>query len=192
MYSNTEEEGKYIFGTEATYSCFSGFGLSISSTQTKTCVDDNNGIVGRFGGSEPTCERELLDLSQLCVHLLPTGITCSVLPSITNGTIDYPSGNTAPYYDYGTTATYQCNPGYNRTSGDSEGTCTGDGNTPSGQWDGIAPQCPRMLYNCDSSHPCHIIMYTYSCGLWDSSVYFQWISWDTNNHNIHRDSDLQL
>ena len=23
--------------------------------------------------------------------------------------------------------------------------CTGDGRSPSGQWDGTAPQCPRML-----------------------------------------------
>ena len=38
----------------------------------------------------------------------------------------------------------------------------------------------------------HMIMYTHSCGLWDSSVYYQWISWETNNHNIHRESDLQL
>ena len=37
-----------------------------------------------------------------------------------------------------------------------------------------------------------ILMYTLSCGLWYSSVYYQWISWDTNNHNIHRDSDLHL
>ncbi len=66
-------------------------------------------------------------------------------------------------------------------------TCTGDGSTPSGQWDGTAPQCPRMFYYCNWSY--HMIMYTHSCGLWeDSSVYYQWISWDTNNHNIHRDS----
>ena len=76
-----------------------------------------------------------------------TGIMCSILPSSTNWTINYPSGTTAPY-DYGTRATYQCNYGHRLASGDSEErTCTGDGSTPSGQWDGTAPQCPRRF--CD-------------------------------------------
>ncbi len=117
-------------------------------------------------------------------------IMCSALPSITNGIINYFSGTSIPY-DYETRATYQCNDGHVLTSGDNERTCTGDGSTPSGQWDGAAPQCPRMFYynNCIFDH---MIMCTHSCGLWDPSVYYQWISWDTNNHNIHRDSDIQL
>ncbi len=124
----------------------------------------------------------------MCV--LSTGIMCSTLPDVTKGTINYSSGTTAPY-DYEITAMYQCNHGHVLTSGgDRVRTCTGDGSTPSGQWDGTAPQCPRTFYYCNSSY--HMIMYTHSCGLWDSSVYYQWISWDTNKHNINRDSDLQL
>ncbi len=55
-----EEKDNYLLGTEANYSCSPGFGLS--STQTRTCVDVNNGTVGRFNGNEPTCKRELLNL----------------------------------------------------------------------------------------------------------------------------------
>ncbi len=73
-----------------------------------------------------------------------TGITCSALLDVTNGTIDYPSGTTTTY-DYRITATYQCNDGHVLTTGDSVRTCSGDGSTPSGQWDGTAPGCPRML-----------------------------------------------
>ncbi len=75
-------------------------------------------------------------------------ITCSALPNIFNGTIGYsPLGTTDhEVFNYGTAATYQCNPGYIITSVDRVRTCTGNGSTPSGQWDGTAPQCPRMLY----------------------------------------------
>ena len=76
---------------------------------------------------------------------MSTGITCSALPNVTNGTIDYSSGTTAPY-NYGTTATYQCNHGHTLTTGDRVGTCTSNGSTPDGHWDGTAPQCPRMFY----------------------------------------------
>ena len=83
------------------------------------------------------------------IIVLSAGITCSALPDIMNGTINYLRGTTAPY-DFGTTTTYQCNYGHVLTSGDSERTCTGDGSTPSGSglWDGAAPQCPCMLYYC--------------------------------------------
>ena len=120
---------------------------------------------------------------------MSTGVTCFALPDVTNGTIDYPSGTTARY-DYGRIATYQCKDGHVLTNGDSERTCTGDGTSTVGEWDGAAPQCPRSFYYCNWLY--HMTKYVHSCGLWDSFVYYQWISWDTNNHNIHRDSDLQL
>ena len=77
-----------------------------------------------------------------------------------NGTINYSSGGTTAPYDYETTATYHCNLGHVLTTRDSEKTCTGDGRSPSGQWDGAAPQCPRMsqFYYCNWS--CHMILYT--------------------------------
>ena len=54
--------------------------------------------------------------------------------------ITYFSDTTEPY-DYGTTATYQCDSGYELTGGDTVKTCTGDGSSPMGQWDGSAPHC---------------------------------------------------
>ena len=44
-------------------------------------------------------------------------------------------------YDNGTTATYQCDSGYELTGGDTVRTCTGDGSSPVGQWNGTAPNC---------------------------------------------------
>ena len=78
------------------------------------------------------------------IIVLSAGITCSALINVINGSISYPSGTTAPY-DYGTTATFQCNIGHVLISRDRVRTCTGDGSTPSSLWDGAAPQCPRML-----------------------------------------------
>ncbi len=58
--------------------------------------------------------------------------------------IVYSSDRTEPH-DYGTTAMYECDPGYEIAGVDSERTCTGDSSSPSGLWDGTASQCPRMF-----------------------------------------------
>ncbi len=63
--------------------------------------------------------------------------------------IVYSNGGTTPPFDYGTTATYQCNDGYNLANGDIERTCTGNGTTSVGQWSGTAPHCSRMFYYCN-------------------------------------------
>ncbi|XP_064386053.1 sushi, von Willebrand factor type A, EGF and pentraxin domain-containing protein 1-like [Halichondria panicea] len=125
-YSNQLQNEKYIFGTLVTYICSPGYGLS--STQNRTCITDGGRTIGIFNGSDPTCDR----------------ITCSALPDVMNGTINYSSGGTTAPYDYETTATYHCNLGHVLTTRDSEKTCTGDGRSPSGQWDGAAPQCPPV------------------------------------------------
>ena len=44
-------------------------------------------------------------------------------------------------FDYETTATYQCDSGYKLTGGDTVRTCTGDGSSPVGQWNGTSPNC---------------------------------------------------
>ena len=46
------------------------------------------------------------------------------------------SSDTTESYDYGTTATYQCDSGYELSGGDTMRTCTGDGSSPVGQWNG--------------------------------------------------------
>ena len=67
-------------------------------------------------------------------------ITCSALPAVEHGMITYSSDITEPY-DYGTTATYQCDSGYELTGGDTVRTCTGDGSSPVGQWKGTSSNC---------------------------------------------------
>ncbi len=52
----------------------------------------------------------------------------------------YYSDTNSPY-EYGSTATYQCDLGYEVTSGNSERTCTGDGSNSVGEWSGTAAVC---------------------------------------------------
>ena len=75
---------------------------------------------------------------------LTTVITCSALPAIKNGMIAY-SRDTTERYDYGTTATYQCDSGYELTEGDTVRTCTGDDSSPVGQWNGTASKCAGII-----------------------------------------------
>ncbi len=89
--------------------------------------------------------------------MLTVGITCRAPDSLENGTIGYSSLVTTEPFSYETTATYRCDPGYDITGGNNERTCTGDGSTPSGQWNGAAPQCPRMFYYMVFDH---MILYT--------------------------------
>ena len=75
--------------------------------------------------------------------------------TIDNGRLVY-SVNTTEFYDYGTTATYQCDSGYELTGGDTVRTCTGDGSSPAGQWNGTASNCTGNVhmhtYNTILSH----------------------------------------
>ena len=75
-----------------------------------------------------------------------TGITCSESAIAGNGMIVYSSGSTTPPFNYGTTATYQCNDGYSLASGDSVRTCTGDGTSTVDQWSGTAPVCSGIVF----------------------------------------------
>ena len=67
-----------------------------------------------------------------------SAIQCSTLG---NGNIIYSTGTAEDQFDYGTTATYQCDSGYELTGGDTVRTCTGDGSSPVGQWNGTTPTC---------------------------------------------------
>ena len=51
------------------------------------------------------------------------------------------SGDITEPFDYGTTATYQCDSGYELTWGDTVRTCTGDGSSAEGQWNRTALVC---------------------------------------------------
>ena len=55
--TSPDESGNYPFGTVATISCVSGFGLSGSGASSSTCGADGSSSVGVFPVS-PTCECE--------------------------------------------------------------------------------------------------------------------------------------
>ena len=55
-YSSPVEGGSYVYGTVATFSCSTGFGLS--TLETRTCTGTNDAEMGTFNGSSPTCDGE--------------------------------------------------------------------------------------------------------------------------------------
>ena len=67
-YSNALEFGRLIFGTVATYSCSIGFALC-GSNQTRICVGDSEGTIGRFSGNQSTCEREYMYKQYSCCSI---------------------------------------------------------------------------------------------------------------------------
>ena len=75
-------------------------------------------------------------LLTLNIYFNLTGQQCPILPPIPNGIITYAPDNT-PDIDIGTTATYQCSPGF-LLVGDMTRVCGQDG-----VFNGIAPACER-------------------------------------------------
>ncbi len=76
-------------------------------------------------------------------------IQCSSLTAPTNGRISYAIDTTAPF-DFGTTATYQCNPGFGLNRGNRERSCGGLNQL--GEWSGVAPTCERKNTYIQDSH----------------------------------------
>ena len=72
-----------------------------------------------------------------------TAIVCPGLSAIVDGSISYDPAGTAPF-SYNTVATYSCNPGFS-LQGSPTRTCTGDGTSVDGMFDGTAPSCARKL-----------------------------------------------
>lgn len=65
-----------------------------------------------------------------------TGVDCGVLSDPLNGVVILDQGTTR----FGDEARYECNEGYNMTSGDGIRTCTAGT-----MWSGEEPQCERKL-----------------------------------------------
>ncbi len=61
------------FGTQAIYSCDTGF--SLVGKNTTTCTGDGSSTIGVFDGTAPTCEREstitLLEMFNPYINLQP-------------------------------------------------------------------------------------------------------------------------
>ncbi|XP_064394225.1 uncharacterized protein LOC135341566 isoform X3 [Halichondria panicea] len=100
-----------IVGSFATYQCSSGFTLTGESL--RQCLEVNG--LGVWSGSPPTC----------------TVIDCGSLPSIENGAVEFPNGNT----NMGASAVYSCISGY-MLSGDQQRVCQS-----TATWSGTQPQC---------------------------------------------------
>ena len=88
-----------------------------------------------------------------------TSVTCSDLPSLTNGDIDYGGGSTNSR-SVDTVATYTCDTGYTLTGGSTR-TCV------SGGWSGSAPTCQSKwnglctVYLLSVSSPIQLTALTY-------------------------------
>ena len=125
----------------ATYRCDTGF--SLVGNSTRTCTGDGSSTTGEFGGVTPTCEGSCINYSVIrCVYnLYPPAITCSAAPSPNNGRTDF-SGSSAENdtYAFDVVATYSCDTGFYLV-GNSLRTCTGDGSSTTGAFDGEAPFC---------------------------------------------------
>ncbi len=65
-------------------------------------------------------------------------VTCSDLPSLANGNIDYGGAGSPNNRPVNTVATYTCVTGYTLTGGSNTRTCGSDG-----VWSGFAPVCHR-------------------------------------------------
>ena len=131
---STDATPPHVFGTVATFSCATGYGLH--GDVTRTCGGDGSFL---WTGSPPTCNGEywVKNFSlMICILFLPA-YTCPTLTLIPNGMITYDPDRTPPFI-FGTTATYSCNQGF-YPSHTSVRTCTGSGATSF--WDGTAPNC---------------------------------------------------
>ena len=67
-------------------------------------------------------------------------IQCPDIPDPFNGQIVFVEDRTAPF-DYGTNATYSCNPGYTLSGMDTVRVCGGDGSSAAGEWSGKSICC---------------------------------------------------
>ncbi|XP_064385205.1 E-selectin-like [Halichondria panicea] len=113
----------YAFDVVATYNCFAGF--SIVGDNTRNCTGDGSSTTGAFAGIAPIC----------------AAITCPPLSNPTNGSVSYSNvpgqGNS---YDFNVEATYSCDIGYSLVDNNTR-TCTGDGSSTTGSFDGESPTC---------------------------------------------------
>ncbi len=123
--------------TVATHTCNNGYTFSGGSGSNRVCT-----ITGIWSGATPTCVGELImmsvsphDVFSFVADPEPTDLhptTCSDLPSLADGIINYNMGSPRPV---GTIAVHTCNTGYT-LSGDTTRTCESDE-----QWSGSVPEC---------------------------------------------------
>ncbi len=81
------------------------------------------------------------------LHSILTAIVCPAVAAPSSGSIDFggASSDGNSNYAFDVVANYSCNSGFSLV-GKSLRTCTGDGSTTTGAFDGAAPTCERKLY----------------------------------------------
>ena len=135
-----DENGTYAFDTVAIYSCDTGFSLVGDNSTTCTGFDTDSGTSGAFEGEPPTCEGELLLYFNNTFYsiTLYTVITCPPLNDPTNGTVTY--NVESDHLEFGKQAIYNCSTGF-ALVGNTTRTCTGDGSSITGFFEGEIPTC---------------------------------------------------
>ncbi len=101
-----------------------------------------------------------------------TAITCPPLSDLTNGSVSYSNvpgqSNT---YAFNVMATYGCDTGFYLVDNNTR-TCTGDGSSTTGAFDGEAPTCEGECMK--NIKPYSILLYTYSHNLPSPECSCQW------------------
>ncbi|XP_064387965.1 uncharacterized protein LOC135336171 isoform X3 [Halichondria panicea] len=126
LYFN-DSTAPYDHGTVANYICNTGFGIA-GGDVNRVCSDDDKNTIGEWTRTTPTCE----------------SITCDDLPAPDNGQISFSIYSTSRH-DFGTVATYSCEPGFGLSGGDMSRTCGGVGSVTQGTWNGAAITCEPII-----------------------------------------------
>ncbi|XP_064407630.1 latrophilin-like protein LAT-2 isoform X2 [Halichondria panicea] len=126
--STSDENGNYGFNAMANHSCDTGFVLVGNST--RTCTGDGSSTTGVFDGEAAICEP----------------ITCPPLTAPTNGSVTYSSSTSDENgnYAFNAMANHSCYTGFVLV-GNNTRTCTGDGSSTTGVFDGEAAICERVV-----------------------------------------------
>ena len=156
--ASRDENGTYIFAVVATYSCDTGF--SLVGDSTRTCIGNGSSTTGAFDGIAPICAgtTTYTIFYELYRLFSATAITCPPLSNLTNGSLSYsnvPGQNNS--YAFNVEVTYSCDTGF-ALVGNTTRTCTGDGSSTNGSFDGEAPTCKGE--SMKNAKLCSNILYT--------------------------------
>ncbi len=142
--ASSDGNSNYAFDMVANYNCDNGF--SLIGNSSRMCTGDGGSTTGAFDGAAPTCERKrtllLLDTNYNSPITIHPAITCPGVLIPNNGTIDFggASRDENGTYIFAVVATYSCDTGF-ALIGNSSRTCTGDGMSVNGGFNGTAPTC---------------------------------------------------
>ena len=139
--ASPNENGTYAFDVVANYRCDTGF--SLVGNHTRTCTVDGSRTTGAFAGSAPTCESNEYNYGWQKVTFVFSAIACSPLADPINGTVSYSAAaDRIGKYVFNVTANHSCDTGFTLV-GNNTRTCSGDGTSITGAFDGKTSTCER-------------------------------------------------